>query len=86
MRWMTLRSSFQTHLGNSNQESRDSRGVVFDLMAGAVHFLHAWSSARLRQLRSVTPDQWLLIGFTLLMLAFLLALIFEPGSVGRGGR
>ena len=39
-----------------------------------------------RQLRSFPSDRWFLIGFVLLMLAFVALLFLEPGSVGRGGR
>jgi hypothetical protein len=34
----------------------------------------------------VTREQWFLLVFALLLLAFVVALLVEPGSVGRGGR
>jgi hypothetical protein len=39
-----------------------------------------------RRLRMVTREQWFLLVFALLSLAFVVALLVEPGSVGRGGR
>ena len=42
--------------------------------------------ARFHRLRSVSPDRWFLIGFGLLLLAFLFVLLVQPSAVGRGGR
>jgi len=39
-----------------------------------------------RRLKAVNPDQWVLGGFVLLLLAFLVVLLVQPSSVGRGGR
>lgn len=39
-----------------------------------------------QKLRAVTPDRWILLGFAVLLLAFLIALVLQPGAVGRGGR
>jgi hypothetical protein len=39
-----------------------------------------------RRLRAVAPAGWFLLGFALLLLAFLLALLIQPSAVGRGGR
>jgi hypothetical protein len=39
-----------------------------------------------RRLKTVTPDQWFLVGFVLLLMAFLFILLIQPSSVGRGGR
>lgn len=40
----------------------------------------------MRRLKAVTPDQWFLVGFALLLVAFLFVLLVQPSSVGRGGR
>lgn len=40
----------------------------------------------LRHFDAPSPDQWFLIGFAVLLLAFLFILLLEPSSVGRGGR
>jgi hypothetical protein len=34
----------------------------------------------------VTPDQWFLVGFVVLFLAFFVLLLVQPSGVGRGGR
>jgi hypothetical protein len=34
----------------------------------------------------MTPDPWFFVGFALLLLAFMLVLMFQANSVGRGGR
>jgi hypothetical protein len=34
----------------------------------------------------VTVRRWFVIGFVLVLALFLLALVLEPGAVGRGGR
>ena len=39
-----------------------------------------------RRLKTVSPDQWFLVGFLLLLVVFLFLLIVQPSSVGRGGR
>ena len=39
-----------------------------------------------RRLRSLSPEAWFFLGFTLLIVAFLVVLFFQPSSVGRGGR
>jgi hypothetical protein len=39
-----------------------------------------------RRLQATTPDQWFLVGFVLLLMAFLFVLLVQPSSVGRGGR
>ena len=39
-----------------------------------------------RRLKTVSPDQWFLVGFVLLLVVFLFLLIVQPSSVGRGGR
>jgi type II secretory pathway component PulM len=39
-----------------------------------------------RRLKAVSPDQWFLVGFVLLLVVFLFLLIVQPSSVGRGGR
>ena len=40
----------------------------------------------MRQLKATTPDQWFAIGFVLLLVVFLVVLLVQPSSVGRGGR
>jgi hypothetical protein len=40
----------------------------------------------LRRLKAMTPDQWFLVGFALLLVAFVFVLLVQPSSVGRGGR
>jgi hypothetical protein len=42
--------------------------------------------ALVRRLNAVSPDQWFLVGFVLLLLVFLFVLVVQPSSVGRGGR
>ena len=39
-----------------------------------------------RRLKAVSPDQWFLVGFVLLLVAFFFVLLVQPSSVGRGGR
>ena len=39
-----------------------------------------------QRLKAVSPDRWFLVGFVLLLVAFLFVLIVHPSSVGRGGR
>jgi hypothetical protein len=39
-----------------------------------------------RRLGRVTPDQWFLLGFVVLFFLFLIILLVQPTSVGRGGR
>jgi hypothetical protein len=39
-----------------------------------------------QRLQATTPDQWILVGFVLLLVAFLFVLLVQPSSVGRGGR
>jgi hypothetical protein len=39
-----------------------------------------------RRLKTVSPDQWFLVGFVVLLALFLFLLIVQPSSVGRGGR
>jgi hypothetical protein len=39
-----------------------------------------------QRLQATTPDQWFLVGFVLLLVAFLVVLLVQPSSVGRGGR
>jgi hypothetical protein len=38
------------------------------------------------RLAKVSPDLWFLLGFALLFLLFLIILVVQPSSVGRGGR
>lgn len=40
----------------------------------------------LHRIQSVSPDRWFMIGFGLLLLAFLFVLLVQPSAVGRGGR
>lgn len=40
----------------------------------------------MRRLRSVTPEQWFLAAFVILLLVFVVVLMTEATSVGRGGR
>ena len=40
----------------------------------------------LRQLRLPTMDRLLLVSLLVLLAAFLVVLLVEPGAVGRGGR
>jgi hypothetical protein len=39
-----------------------------------------------RRLKTTTPDEWFLVGFVLLLMLFLIVLLVQPSSVGRGGR
>jgi hypothetical protein len=39
-----------------------------------------------RRLAGVNAEQWLRLILALLLIGFLVALVLEPGSVGRGGR
>jgi threonine/homoserine/homoserine lactone efflux protein len=39
-----------------------------------------------RRLASVKAEQWLHLILALLLIGFLVTLVIEPGSVGRGGR
>lgn len=59
-------------------------------MAGRLHRLHAFARGQwrstIRRFRAITPEQWFGLLFSLLLLGFFLALLLEPGSVGRGGR
>jgi hypothetical protein len=47
-----------------------------------------WRIARgsVQRLRTVAADRWLLVGFVLVLLLFVVMLFILPGSVGRGGR
>jgi hypothetical protein len=38
------------------------------------------------RLSRVSPDHWFLLGFALLFFLFLIILVVQPSSVGRGGR
>jgi hypothetical protein len=44
----------------------------------------SWRRLRLRAAR-VTPEQWFLVLFAILLLAFAVVILFQP-AVGRGGR
>jgi hypothetical protein len=39
-----------------------------------------------RGLRAITPGKWVLVGFALLFVAYLIVLLTAPTAVGRGGR
>jgi hypothetical protein len=45
----------------------------------------AWDRLR-RRLAGLSPDQWFLVGFVVLFLAFFVILVVQPSAVGRGGR
>jgi hypothetical protein len=46
----------------------------------------ARAAGLMRRLKALTPDQWFLVGFVLLLMAFLFVLLTQSSSVGRGGR
>jgi hypothetical protein len=43
-------------------------------------------SVRVSRVARASPDRWFLLGFALLFLLFLIILVVQPSSVGRGGR
>ena len=43
-------------------------------------------AALVQRVRTVTPEQWFLVGFVLLFVAYAVVLITAPVAVGRGGR
>ena len=56
------------------------------LPARTLRVLRAGGSALIRWVRSRAPDQWILLGFLLLVAVYLLVLLLQPSAVGRGGR
>jgi hypothetical protein len=75
-----------------------SRFVVAERLASTVHsaaerlFLRLVTAIRgaalsiASRLPAMTPDRWFLAVFALVLLAFLILLMVQPSSVGRGGR
>ncbi len=43
-------------------------------------------SSAIGRLKAVRPEQWFLVGFVILFLAFAVVLLVQPSAVGRGGR
>jgi len=60
------------------REGRGLAAAVSSWIWNGVHSLR-WRAAR------VTPGRWFLVLFTLLLLGFAIALLYQP-AVGRGGR
>jgi len=56
------------------------------LLGRAVAAARALVRGALVRIASVTPDRWFLFGMILLLMAFLVVLMVQPSSVGRGGR
>jgi len=68
-------------LGSSVLSTRPSRLLSTTIAAVRTRALDV-----LARVRAVTPDRWFLLGMVLLLLVFLVVLIVQPSSVGRGGR
>ncbi len=43
-------------------------------------------SSAIGRLKAARPEQWFLVGFVILFLAFAVVLVVQPSAVGRGGR
>ncbi|MGH7560410.1 MAG: hypothetical protein ACRENB_05250 [Gemmatimonadales bacterium] len=48
--------------------------------------LRAMLLAGTRRIGSVRPDAWRVVALALLLLLFIVVLLVQPSSVGRGGR
>jgi hypothetical protein len=59
---------------------------LWGLMRQKIASTRAMTVGLMRRLKAQTPDQWFLVGFVLLLVAFLFVLLTQPSSVGRGGR
>ena len=67
--------------GPGSSVARSSR-----LLSKTVAALRIGALNVLARARAVTPDRWFLLGMVILLLVFLVVLIVQPSSVGRGGR
>lgn len=59
---------------------------VYEWLYQKISSIQLASVSLLRRLMATTPDQWFLVGFVLMLMVFLVVLLTQPSSVGRGGR
>jgi hypothetical protein len=59
---------------------------LLQLLGSAVAAARALVRGAGVRVASITPDRWFLFGMILLFVAFLVVLMVQPSSVGRGGR
>jgi hypothetical protein len=57
-----------------------------DTLSRLVGAMRRRAVAGAHRLRSLSSDHWFVVGFALLLLAFLFVLMVQPSAVGRGGR
>ena len=68
-------------IGSPVLNARPSR-----LLNRAIAPIRALALGVLVRARAVNPDRWFLLGMVILLLVFLVVLVVQPSSVGRGGR